>query len=1076
MSNRSIKSLALCSTALLAVAYAPAALAQEAAAAEEVVVTGSRIITNGFASPTPVTVITMEQMQATGPNSLSDAINQLPSFRNGFTPQTTFVSTSSTSNAGGAFVDLRGLQPKRQLTLLNGERVVSNSASAGSSVDLNTLPQNLVKRVDVTTGGGSAAYGSDALSGVVNLILDTKFVGLKGEVRGGESTYGDNRSLDASIAGGMAFAGGKGHVIASYEYYHTTGIKNYASGGRDWTKGGIVSGFANPNCPQPQTSTACPTRIITGPVITQTSSSGGLITGSSLTGAAAASLVGQTFIGNTGSVTTQPFPFGTLRGTTTAVGGGIDPIHEEDINLIPTNWRQNAYVRAEYEIAPDWTVHADALYGWSASKYLGELGYNAGQASNSTAYPAGLTQGFTIFADNVFLPASVANILKTAPIGANALSLYNPATGLFNGPKVNSIVIGRVNYDWPIQYALSNFSTLRASGGIDGKFNALGTEWTTTAYGTYGRGMHTATTQNDAIAFNLYNAVDAVASPGGAGLPAVGTPMCRSTITNRNDGCVPLNVIGQNVATPAALNYIYGGPTSNAHVSQVLTQTAGDFAIHGEPFSTWAGPVTIGGGAAYRKETVITNADAIANTYNPAIPGTNVYKPGLTAPLTINGFPGATVVGGVTGGAGAPRGVKGGWTQVNNGSGFPGSASVKEVFVETLVPVLKDVFLAKQLDINAAFRYADYQYGGGVKNWKIGAVYKPIDDPRIRSSRSHDVRAGNMNDLFAGSAITLAGATDPFRLGTTGQAEASPGNSLTSGNPNIKPEVGDTFTLGAVYSPSYIPGLTLSVDYYNIVITNEINSLSSQTVLNQCFQGNATLCTLITRNTDPTSFGAGNTVGPVSQVFIPVLNSGWQKTAGLDIEASYNLPLSRIWADRKDSLNFRVVMNYQAKNAVYITGGTSIINSFDTIQGGVIAGSGGNVDWQGNFNVNYRNGPLRVNVQERFINSALIITNVGPDGSPNPYNVFVNPNGTNATNVSGQVPNTVPRYFYTDLAVNYKFGKDERYEAFLTVNNLFDKSPPQIGSIFLPYGVIPTNYSVYDVVGRSFTGGLRFKF
>ena len=113
MSNRSIKSLALCSTALLAVAYAPAALAQQdaAAAAEEVVVTGSRIITNGFASPTPVTVLGVEQMQATAPNSLSDAINQLPSFRSGFAPQTTFVSTSSTSNAGGAFVDLRGFGP-----------------------------------------------------------------------------------------------------------------------------------------------------------------------------------------------------------------------------------------------------------------------------------------------------------------------------------------------------------------------------------------------------------------------------------------------------------------------------------------------------------------------------------------------------------------------------------------------------------------------------------------------------------------------------------------------------------------------------------------------------------------------------------------------------------------------------------------------------------------------------------------------------------------------------------------------------------------------------------------------------
>ena len=169
-------------------------------------------------------------------------------------------------------------------------------------------------------------------------------------------------------------------------------------------------------------------------------------------------------------------------------------------------------------------------------------------------------------------------------------------------------------------------------------------------------------------------------------------------------------------------------------------------------------------------------------------------------------------------------------------------------------------------------------------------------------------------------------------------------------------------------------------------------------------------------------------------------------------------------------------MNYQGKNATYITGGTSVTNSVGTVSGGIIQGTGGNVDWQGSLNVNYRNGPLTVNLQERFINKALINTNVSPDGTPNPYNVFVNPNGTSAATANGQTPNTVPAYFYTDLAVNYKFGKDERYEAFLTINNLFDKSPPLLGATFLPYGVLPTNYTVYDIVGRAYTAGLRFKF
>src|SRR5690606_23562342 len=144
--------------------------------------------------------------------------------------------------------------------------------------------------------------------------------------------------------------------------------------------------------------------------------------------------------------------------------------------------------------------------------------------------------------------------------------------GLFNGPKVNSIILGRIDTDWPIQVNVAPFTTLRFSGGIDGKFSAFGKDWDLTAYGTLGRGANTSFLYNDPILKHLYDAVDAVRSPGGPGLPAAGTPICRSTITTPNNACVPLNVIGQNTATPAALNYIFGGPTVNNHFTQVLKQ------------------------------------------------------------------------------------------------------------------------------------------------------------------------------------------------------------------------------------------------------------------------------------------------------------------------------------------------------------------------------------------------------------------------------------------------------------------------------------------------------------------------
>ena len=1038
------------------------------------VVTGSRVITNGFAQPTPVTVLSMEQMQATAPDSLSDALNELPQFRSSFTPAMTAFNPGPTSNVGAAFVNLRGLGAVRGLTLLNGERVVpaastNNGAGAGNTVDLNTLPQMLVRRADVVTGGASAAYGSDALSGVTNLILDTKFSGVKGEVRGGISKYGDNSNIGASIAAGRAFAAGRGHVIASYEYYRTTGIKSYGSGGRDWATSG-VGVYANAACPTPQTSTSCPTRIITGPILPASFSSGGIITASTVTGVpltqlgvptATAPASPLTFIGGSAGnsnagVSTIPFPFGAMRTNTTAaagqmLGGGIDVGFGQFLNFVPVNTRHSAYFRAEYDLVPDnWTVHADALYGWSVSKFRGQIQY---------------TPNYIIHADNPFLPANIANILLTAPLGATAPNLYNPATGRFDGARINTITVNRVNTDFGPNLNISASGTLRFSTGIDGHFDALGTTWNMTGYYQHGRGMRDTSSPHNASTIKIWDATDVVRSPGGAGLPAAGTPICRSTITVPGNGCVPMNVIGQNTVTKEALAYIRPAD-GNSTSGQVIKQDVVEAAVRGEPFHTWAGPVQVGFGAAYRRESVTSTADPIAQQYLPAIQGTPNFKPGLTPVLTLNGSPAAS------------RGSSGlSWNLVNNGAGPPGSLNVKEVFVETLVPLAKDMMLAKSLDLNLAFRYADYQYGGGVKNWKIGVSYRPIDDIRIRSTLSRDVRAPNLFNLYAPVGVNLVATTDPFRLGTTGQAEVTGnGNNVTGGNPNLRPEIGKTFTIGTVVTPHWIPGLSMSVDYFQIIITDQIQSLTSTTVANQCYNGNAGLCTYITRNTDPTSFGAGNTVGPILQVFLPVLNSGYQKLGGLDIEASYVFPLSRVFEGRNDILSMRAVFNYQGKNAVFITGGTSITNSVDTIAGGVIQGTGGNYDWGGNINFNYRNGPLTLNWQQRFINKSKILNNVSEDGVPNPINLLVNPSAGTAATLNGLLPATVPAYWYSDVSVNYKFGPSNRYEAFLTVQNLFDKAPPQLGSIFAPQGVIPTNNAVYQLTGREYTAGVRFHF
>ena len=228
----------------------------------EVVVTGSRVITNGFSAPSPLTVLTAEQMQATAPTSISDALNQLPQIKSSYTPATTGFAATANAGNGGAFANLRGLNPKRVLVLLDGKRVVQSQANGGvaGAVDLSILPQSLIRNVDVVTGGASAAYGSDALTGVLNFVLDTKLTGFKGELRGGTTKYGDNQNYDGSLAWGSAFAGGRGHVVASVEYFHTDGIYDY-------TDRPYANGMATiANCAVPQTSIACPSRIIAAPI------------------------------------------------------------------------------------------------------------------------------------------------------------------------------------------------------------------------------------------------------------------------------------------------------------------------------------------------------------------------------------------------------------------------------------------------------------------------------------------------------------------------------------------------------------------------------------------------------------------------------------------------------------------------------------------------------------------------------------------------------------------------------------------------------------------------------------------
>ncbi len=1050
MIAKSIKTFALCSTALATLTYGSSALAQDNAA-EEVVVTGSRVITNGFAQPTPVTVVTMEQMQATAPNSLMDAITQLPQFKSSFIAQSSGFLAGAGS--GGAFLNLRGLGITRNLTLLDGQRVVNagaNGSSAGA-VDINMMPQQLVRRVDVVTGGASAAYGTDALSGVTNFILDSKFTGIKGELRGSITSRSDNEQEGYSLAIGRPFAGGRGHIVASVEYNNSEGIKDYTD--RAWAlKGSAI--VTNVNCPTPQTSLSCPTRFLAAPLMPANMSSGGLVIGG------ATALRGRYF---TDSNVTAAFPYGTnltyAAGSptptqTSMIGGGLpqDQLLGAKYSNVPGSKRGNAFMRVGYDVTPNWNVWATGMYGTNRSDFIGTL-HNPSHDGN-----------FLLFQDNAYVsPALAAQI---GGPGATTQALVNPATGLLTGTVTPYVTVGRIGTDWqPLKNFGQNAMT-RFAAGADGSFGLFGRDWKLSAWYTHGLSKRKTGGTDEFRISNLLQSVDAVRSPGGAGLPAAGTPICRSTISSPNNACVPVNIMGNQPLNAAQVFWLESGTANGtSNISQSLKQDAAELTVRTELFTLPAGPVTVAFGVDYRREAAVGVADAVSESYIGASPGPG-FVPGVTPILNYNlALSGSTVT----------RGSRAGWQAINPGGYGPNSINVKEVYGEALIPLVHDHPFATSWDLNGAIRYADYQYGGGQTNWKVGMVYR-YQDLRIRVTESHDIRAPNIANLFAGVSVSNGAVSDPFRRGTTGTNESNTNApTLSSGNPDLKPETGDTFTLGFVYQPSWnkwIDGFSLSFDYYNILVRSAIGNGGGLTA---CFNGETYYCQFIIRNTDPATFGAGNTIGPITQVYSKPVNTGGTKLTGIDIEASYRLPLSKIWEGRRDSLTLRVLANGVKKNCGIPTGtATSITCSVGTVSGGVVAGSGGNSDWQGTFNANYSNGPLTINWQTRFINKGRLNANVDFDGNPYPANILVNPN----TQLNGSVPNVVPSYFYSDLTVNYKFsvlGGDRNMEAFLTINNLFDKDPPALGSLFF-YGAYPTNITLYDAIGRAYSTGLRFRF
>lgn len=936
----STRNIWLCAASVASLQFAAShAMAQATPAAsqpqqvEEVVVTGTRLSTSTFTTPTPVTSVTAEQLQAAAPSTLAEGLKQLPSI----VPGGGQTAGGGTANGGQNFLNLRGLGAARTLTLLDGHRFIS--AGPTGQIDVNLLPQGLVQRVDVVTGGASAAYGSDAVAGVVNFILDKHFTGLKADLSVGESQHNDGREGKAVVTFGTGFLGDRGHVIGSAEYYTNDGVNGDAREFRRTAQNMI----ANPG--------AGPKLVRVGDIRTPFTTGGLIVTGAGGTAANNAAFQGIQFAPGG---TPVPYSYGNTAsdiGITTGSQNGGDGFRvSTGQEILRPLDRKTLFLRSDYQLT-DWlNVFLEGSYGETESAF---------QSSPTTGT-------ITIQRDNAFLATAAPSIVSR-------MTALNVPRLTVNRETLEAGVSLNTNDNYTARYVAG------ASGDVHG--------WKWEASIQKGENRNKNFLDPNLITQRMTFAVDAVVSP------TTGAIVCRATLPGASfnaaaAGCVPFNPFGAGAPSAASLAYVMGHST----FTTITKQTFAEANISGDLFELPAGPLAVAAGVEYRKESAVTVADPLSN-------------------------------------AGAYRLV--------NQQDFSGQYTVKEEFIEAQAPLLKDRPFVQSLDLNLAGRHTDYSTSGGVNTWKIGMSWQVNSDLRFRATRSRDIRAPNLTDLFATGRQNNITVDDTL----TNRSYFSVPNR-TFGNPDLKPEVADTTVIGFVYRPSWLARFNLAVDYWAIRINGAIANVGGNAANQQCnlSGGTSPICAFITR--DPT------TKAVIATRTSP-FNLAAQKTNGFDIEASYQVPLENWFGSDPGALSLRALAGYVSEN-VTISPLVTVVNNAGNLAGG------SQPRWRATYAATYTRGPWEANLQLRYIGSFVWdrTKTIGVD--------------TDFNHVSDNA------YLDGQIAWSPEWAHGTQ-KYFINVQNILDKDPPfapQTGGAT----PLPTDPNLYDQVGRYFRIGVKLRY
>ena len=1048
----------LASGAALLALSAGGAMAQEGV--EQVVVSSTRLQAAGFDAPTPTTVISAADLEAQAKPNVFDSLKDLPALQ-GSTGASSQAGSTSSGLIGLSAIGMRGLSPLRTLTLVDGQRVVA--ANLNGVVDVSMVPQMLIQRVDVVTGGASASWGSDAVAGVVNFIIDKKFEGFKANIFGGGSGYGDMGNITIQAAAGTSFAGGRAHIETSVEYSYSDGLlPRYPQGDQHTALPGNIDGrtlsyqSGTSNYSSIGTTPAGAPMSFYGPLRQQVNFAAyGLITGGpkrfttfgSNGQAYPLALAGNCF--KDASNNLQGGINNSCFGTPSNPGDQINT-HEFTQGLINPLTRGDIYARVSYDIAPDTEVYATLNY--------------SGVRTENTPAQGNSDKSGTIKCDNAYLPSTglFGPGLNPAETNAACLALY-PTNSVPFGSNFANILTNQNMHIYR--------QTRRFVVGGDGGFNVFGKDWRWESYFEHGESDTSIKIYNMPLSNAPVDPATGLVNPllsrfnlsQDAVFNNSGNIVCRNTVAQAY-GCVPWNPFGSDPINAGAQAYFdnqngQGGSTNGNNVIMSNRQEAFSFSVNGAPIEDWAGPVAVALGYEYREEHYSQRADPYAAGISASTPAT--FTEPCTDPFVDCGQTSFGNIGAYNAG------------NYHNGRG---TYHVNEAFLEVGVPLLNDQFWGKA-DLDVAGRHARYSTAGDANTWKVGLTWDtPIPGIRLRALQSRDIRAPNLSELLPPQQGANGSFSNDFTQNPTSQNIIG----ITRGNILLKPEKAQTTEVGLVWQPDFIPGFQASIDYYRIGVRGAITSLGSQTVEDLCYfsetgvipkNGQCSTDLIRTANNIPQS--ATNPGGPLtgsspvaSNVFAIVtqpFNAATIVTDGFDLEAGYQFDMQDY--DVPGTFVLRSLINHTSK--YILDSGVPGTQRNSELVGNVSNGGNGSsyngyggaiLNWKLQETESYQNDVWGFDLTERWLSGA-ITTN---------RNTLVCAPGT-CPAPTIQTPtinyNRVSSMFYLDVGMNWNYS--ERTQFYTKIDNVANKRPPDIGSQ-------DNNQVLYDVIGRMFRVGVRF--